>query len=142
MTKTKRLTALVLSLALALPGAALAQSAGDDQYVDPFEQSPEGSGGNSGGGGGGGGGSQGNQGSNSQGSQGGGSQGTQSGSGTAGAGSDSGTAGAAAQGAVGTSGSEAGSGSGNLPRTGFPAAVLALIGAVLLAGGATLRRRA
>ena len=140
MTKTKRLTALVLSLALALPGAALAQSAGDDQYVDPFQQSPEGSGGKSGGGGGGG--SQGNQGNGSQGSQGGSSQGTQSGSGTAGAGSDSGSAGAAAQGAVGTSGSEAGSGSGDLPRTGFPAAVLALIGAVLLAGGATLRRRA
>ena len=32
-----RLTALLLLLALALPAASLAQSAGDDQYVDPFQ---------------------------------------------------------------------------------------------------------
>ena len=32
-----RLTALLLLLAVALPSASLAQSAGDDQYVDPFQ---------------------------------------------------------------------------------------------------------
>ncbi len=33
---TRRLAALVTALALAAPGSAAAQSAGDDQYQDPF----------------------------------------------------------------------------------------------------------
>jgi LPXTG-motif cell wall-anchored protein len=139
--QTTKLTALFLSLALAAPGAALAQSAGDDQYVDPFRENPSGQGGGGGGGGGGGnnGGSQGAQGG-SQGAQN-GSQDTGTGSGTAGATGSGTAAGTAAQGEPGANGAE-GSGSGSLPRTGMPAALLALVGAAMLAGGATLRRRA
>lgn len=33
-----RVTAALAACALALPGAALAQSAGDEQYADPFEE--------------------------------------------------------------------------------------------------------
>ena len=36
MRRSRNIAAAVLALALALPSAALAQSAGDDQYQDPF----------------------------------------------------------------------------------------------------------
>ncbi len=48
MRPRTQMLALLLSLALAVPGTAFAQSAGDDQYVDPF-QDPQGQ--NQGGGG-------------------------------------------------------------------------------------------
>jgi len=35
-----RLLPVVMAIALALPAAAAAQSAGDDQYADPFEEAP------------------------------------------------------------------------------------------------------
>ena len=43
MTARRLIAALATTLALAAPGAALAQSAGDDQYEDPFagETTPE-----------------------------------------------------------------------------------------------------
>ena len=48
MRPRTQMLALLLWLALAVPGSAFAQSAGDDQYVDPF-QDPQGQ--NQGGGG-------------------------------------------------------------------------------------------
>ena len=57
MRRRRSIPALACALALALPSAALAQSAGDDQYQDPFsgqspsssqpKQAPSGGGGNS-----------------------------------------------------------------------------------------------
>ena len=35
-----RLLPVVMAIVLALPAAAAAQSAGDDQYADPFEETP------------------------------------------------------------------------------------------------------
>lgn len=35
-----RISALLAATLLALPGAAVAQSAGDEQYADPFEEAP------------------------------------------------------------------------------------------------------
>lgn len=40
MRMTKALLGLALVLALAVPTPAFAQSAGDDQYVDPFQEEP------------------------------------------------------------------------------------------------------
>jgi LPXTG-motif cell wall-anchored protein len=51
-----RLLACLIGLALAVPSAAFAQGAGDDQYQDPFGDEPAQTGGGSGNGGGGGGG--------------------------------------------------------------------------------------
>ena len=58
MRKSSRLLAPVLILVLAVavaavPVTAYAQSAGDDQYVDPFQNSEDDGGGSQGGGGGG-----------------------------------------------------------------------------------------
>ncbi len=51
-----RALVVLLALALALPSAAFAQGAGDEQYQDPFGDEPvQNDGGNGGGGGGGGG---------------------------------------------------------------------------------------
>jgi LPXTG-motif cell wall-anchored protein len=120
------LAALILTLS---PAAALAQSAGDQQYADPFgnNEQNESGGGSSGGGGGSGGSSGGGQ--------------SQS------APSTSGVAGAQAQGTTGTATSSsstattAQSQSGQLPRTGLDAGLVAALGAVLLLAGLALRRR-
>ena len=99
------LTVLAALCLLALPSAALAQSAGDEQYSDPFGDVEEPSG------------------SQDQPAE----------------------TPAAEPTAPATSGGEATasqqSGGQTLPATGLPAAVLAGGGALLLAGGAGLRRR-
>jgi hypothetical protein len=107
----------VATLVLALPSAALAQSAGDDQYQDPFagQEQPQGGGGNSGGGNSGGGAGGGGQGDNAQASP---SQ-TASGDGS--------------QGQTAQAGD-------TLPRTGMPAFLLLAYGWALLVGGVALRR--
>jgi LPXTG-motif cell wall-anchored protein len=92
---------------LAAPAGALAQSAGDEQYSDPF-------------------------GDVSEPSQ---DQGTSNGS-RAPAGEPAGEP------AASDSAAAADSGSGStLPRTGFPAALGALLGALLLGAGVSMRRR-
>jgi hypothetical protein len=128
---------LLAGLAI-LPGAALAQSAGDEQYFDPF-QDPQG------GGQGGGGGGQGT----------GGGESTQPDTGAA---PETGTVEPAPPaepaapaepappseegGGFGASASGApGSGSAVLPRTGLPVALAAILGTVFLVGGVALRRR-
>ena len=121
MRMSARLLTLLLAIALSLPvlaapAASFAQSAGDDQYVDPFKGE-----GNSGGGGNGG---------NNSGAQ----DNSNSGSDTTAVQTttESGdTAGASA---------EATDGSG-LPRTGLPLGAVALTGALMFGGGLALRRR-
>jgi hypothetical protein len=118
------LLALALAAALTLPTTTFAQSAGDDQYSDPF-QDPQGQ--DQGGGG------------DSSGSQGGASQGN----GTAQPPSDQQlpsepTTVAPSQ----ATDAAVGDGSETLPVTGLPAVGVALAGMFLLAGGAALRRRA
>jgi hypothetical protein len=116
MRTNNRMLLLVLALALALtavaaPATAFAQSAGDDQYVDPFQD--DGSGG-------------GNQGDS-------GSQGGSDNS-VAQAPADSpDTAGTSAGAADANDGS-------SLPRTGFVVGGVALMGVILLGGGYLLRR--
>jgi hypothetical protein len=123
---SKRILAVVLALALALPGAALAQSAGDEQYVDPFQES------------------QGQQQEQAtpppqeSGSQG----GAQGGDGTVQAPAETQVVPEAPPTAASTTGAPAVEGSETLPVTGLPAAVLALAGVFLVAAGGTLRRRA
>jgi hypothetical protein len=130
--RTARLP-LVLVLALALaavavaaPAAALAQSAGDDQYVDPF-QNDNGSG---------------NGGGDNSGSQGGGGGGEV----TTDPAPSTEIPEATAQDPVPTEpvtpSATAASDGEALPRTGLPALALAAIGTFLLGGGAALRRRA
>jgi hypothetical protein len=120
------IAALVTFVALAAPGAALAQSAGDDQYQDPFG----GSGGSSGGSGGSGG----------------------SGSSSGGSSTPSTPAAPAAPTTTTSSSSSAPATTAQaptvtsrsqLPYTGSPVAagLLAAAGGVLLAGGLTLRVR-
>jgi LPXTG-motif cell wall-anchored protein len=102
---------VVAAAVMALPAVALAQSAGDNQYINPLA----GGGGNS--------------------SKSGGGSGNSGAKGAA----SSGTAGNSA---ASTPASGTGSGQGNqLPRTGFPAGLLALSGAALLGSGVALRRR-
>ncbi|MBA3261571.1 MAG: hypothetical protein H0T69_03675 [Thermoleophilaceae bacterium] len=130
MRMTNRALTLLLMLALtvpvaAAPSTAFAQSAGDDQYVDPFQDDETGNGdqGNTGGDQGNSGGDQGNSGSGDD---------TTTSDQTAS--QDSGdTAG------VNTS-EEAASSDATLPRTGFPLGELALVGVILLGGGFALRR--
>jgi hypothetical protein len=127
MRRTKLLLALAASvIALGPPAAAIAQSAGDEQYIDPFAQS----------GGGGG-----HKGGSSKGGKSNGSA-SQSGSGS------SQTAGAQAGGDGGTSGSgsasasgDASSGDGSLPLTGYGLEGPFVLGVVLLGSGFVLRRR-
>jgi hypothetical protein len=122
MRKTARLLAhaliLVLAItAVAVPATAWAQSAGDEQYVDPFQDPGEA--GDDGGG------------NNSQGG-GGGDQGS--------APADEQVAQAPAD-AGDTAGTTAGESSGTtLPQTGLMLGGVALTGVLLLGGGIALRR--
>jgi hypothetical protein len=124
---------MLVGLAVLVPGESLAQSAGDDQYVDPFQNEPQ-QGGSGGGGSVGGGG---------------GSQGTQTGGDT---GTETGETGGTTESTpppsdegggfdASASGSSA-TGSDVLPRTGLPVVLTALLGALLLSVGAALRRGA
>lgn len=112
------LACLGVLLLLALPATALAQSAGDEQYSDPFGKVDKG-GDNAGGGGGGGGGNT-----------------------SATPAPDTSTPSAPADTSVeSTETSSTYSTGAQLPRTGFPVLLLAGAGALLALGGATLRRR-
>ena len=125
MRMTNRVLSLLLMLALAVPAAvapatSFAQSAGDDQYVDPFQDDNDAGSGNQGDQG-----NSGNQGSNAPSDQ-------QS---VAQAPTDTGdTAGTTA---TATESAE----NGSLPRTGSPTALLAAIGVILLLGGGFALRR-
>jgi LPXTG-motif cell wall-anchored protein len=110
---TRRFAAPIAALTLALtPTAALAQSAGDEQYADPFSDDQQ------------------SQSSGGSGSSGSGGSSTSSGS----------AAQAAPSTAAPASGAAAAEG-GELPRTGLDAGVVAAIGAGLLGIGLVLRRR-
>jgi hypothetical protein len=112
---------VALLVAVALPAAAIAQSAGEDQYTDPLQ-----GGGSSGGGGGG---------SSGGGSSGGGGGGGGSAPATQ-AQSDSATP-------TPTRAAPAkADDSGSLPHTGFPIAILLGSGMILLSTGLALRRTA
>jgi LPXTG-motif cell wall-anchored protein len=107
--RRRLIAALLAAGLLAAPSAAIAQSAGDEQYTDPFGQSDPPA--------------QNDGGSN--------------GSATP----DTGAAAPApATGAEATAGS--GSSTAALPHTGFPAALSAMLGALLLIAGASVWRRA
>jgi hypothetical protein len=109
----RRLIAALLAAALlAAPAAALAQSAGDEQYADPFGEVKD------------------------PGQENGGS----TGSGTPGPPDTDTTVAAPAAGAQDGAGSDSGSSSATLPRTGFPAALTAMLGTLLLTIGASARR--
>jgi len=108
----RRLIAAAAILALlAAPASALAQSAGDEQYADPFADVQEP----------------------------GQDNGTANGSPTPDAAP---TAEAPAAPASATSAGSDSDADGTLPRTGFPAALSALVGALLLATGVFVRRHA
>jgi hypothetical protein len=130
---------LCAGLAILLPAAALAQSAGDEQYVDPFQEGTQ----QGGGGGGGSGGSGSGQAAE------GGSEGTPTDGGTGSAGETGATvedtppAQATEDGSIGgTTTGTTSTGSDVLPRTGLPIAAGAMLGAALLSAGWALRRRA
>jgi hypothetical protein len=125
----QRLAALAIAGLLAAPGTALAQSAGDNQYQDPFGSQGSG-GGQSGGSQGSGGGSGQSGGDQSSGSQ--SSSGQSSDGGSSQSSSSTGTT--DAQTSQTTSSRE-------LPRTGGEPGLIALMGAALTFGGVALRRR-
>jgi hypothetical protein len=128
MRMNYRALSLLVMLTLALPvvvapATSFAQSAGDDQYVDPFQD--DNGGGNSG--------NQGNQGnSGNSGSQGNGTPSDQQS--VAQAPADS-------SGTAGTTASETAK-NDSLPRTGLPIGPIVAIGVVLLLGGGFALRRA
>jgi len=116
----RRLAVLTVAFLLAGPASALAQSAGDDQYDDPF--------------GGGGGGQQ--------------EEPAQTPEPTpapagepAPAPVPAATAEPAAEPGAPASGETSAAGDGELPRTGAPVELVAAIGALMLGGGLVLRRR-
>jgi len=113
---------VALLVAVALPAAAIAQSAGEDQYTDPLQGGGSGSSGGGGGSSGGG-----------SGGGGGGGGGGSAPSEAAGAQPESTPAQTQAQPAQAQD-------SDGLPRTGFPVAVLIGAGMILLSGGLALRR--
>lgn len=129
MRITRLTLALGLTLTLALPAlaapiTALGQSAGDDQYVDPFQNQDESR--------------SGQQGSQTEDGSGGGS-----GGGSTTPPAESGVEGSAPPVDLDAGGADlTASGGEALPRTGVPAAALAGIGLLLLSGGLALRRRA
>jgi hypothetical protein len=122
------LLGMLAAMAFCLPPTVLAQSAGDDQYVDPFQDVPEQPTGG--------------------GSQGGNSQSPPD--------TESGAPSGTTEGSVGTaqpsdsgevveppaSSAEVEAGSTGLPRTGVPLGWITLLGLGLILGGATLRRAA
>ena len=114
---------VALLVAVALPAAAIAQSAGEDQYTDPLQGGGSGSGGGGGGSSGGG-----------SGGGGGGGGGNAPAQQTATPEPDATPAETQAQPA------QADDNSGNLPVTGFPVAVLIGAGLIMLSGGMALRR--
>jgi LPXTG-motif cell wall-anchored protein len=120
--------ALAVAALLVTPSAALAQSAGDNQYQDPFA-GQSGGGGSSGGSGGSGGGGQ-----SSHASQG---SGSSSGGQSSGGGS---TLGQSAGTTQSTTSQQATPGP-QLPRTGGEPSLVALLGAGLIVAGAGLRLR-
>jgi hypothetical protein len=121
--------ALVVAIPLiATPATAGAQSAGDEQYVDPFQN-----------GAGGGQGNDGNSGSGGERDGGGGL--AESGSAPAGTGDTAGSAGRTSSEPADSAASVADDGSA-LPNTGLPLAGVVCAGVLLLTGGAALRRRA
>jgi LPXTG-motif cell wall-anchored protein len=115
MLSWRSVCTLALALVLALPATALAQNAGDQQYTDPLAPGE------------------------SQGGGGGDGSGTPPGS--TGSQGSAGSAQAQEPSASAQAQPTQGGDSSELPRTGFPAGVLALAGAGMLAGGAALRRR-
>jgi hypothetical protein len=140
MRMTKEVLAFVLALALAapaltVPAVAFGQSAGDEQYVDPFQGQDDDRGGSGGGGSGSGSGSEG-------GSQGGGGGG--GGSATPAPVPEEAPAEVAPDTASAETdvGSTTSSTDPTLPRTGLALGGLVGIGLVLLGGGITLRRLA
>jgi hypothetical protein len=128
----QRLAALAIAALLAAPGTALAQSAGDNQYQDPFGN--QGSGGGSG---------SGSSGSNSgSGSSGGGQSGDSQGSGS-GSGQSADTGSSQTSSSTGTTDAQGSqtTASRQLPRTGGEPGLVALLGAGMTFGGLALRRR-
>ena len=115
MRPTWKVLVLLLALGLAVPATVVAQSAGDDQYVDPFEGQGDGNGGG------------GNNGSQDGGSD--------NGSTTTAQTAPSDTAGTTAE----STDSES---AATLPRTGFALLPVALAGMFLFGTGAGLRRGA
>jgi hypothetical protein len=133
MPVTKRVPALMLTLVLAVPGTALAQSAGDEQYIDPFQEPPaqdQGGQGNSGSGGG-------DPAAGQDGSSGGGQ--TPEAAAPPASPVEPPADGTVTQDPSVTAGTTSSDGS-TLPNTGLPPAGLVVIGALLLGGGITLRR--
>jgi hypothetical protein len=117
---------LTFTMAIAAPAGALAQSAGDEQYVDPFQ---------------GGGGNAGRPGSQNDGGQGGATPSDTQGSTAEGATGSTATA-APDSSAAGVDAGTATSSGAQLPRTGLPMVALAALGVGLMIGGLALRRAA
>jgi hypothetical protein len=127
MPMSGRILVALLALALAAPVTAFAQSAGDEQYTDPFQDVPGANGGAEGNSG-----SQGGQGNTGSGQ--GGDQGEPVAPTEPVVPEESGVTEAPA-----TSTPALGGDGAALPRTGLPAAALAVLGMLLVAGGVSLR---
>jgi LPXTG-motif cell wall-anchored protein len=136
MAPRRTLTALVAALALAAPSAALAQSAGDEQYADPFGGSNGGSQGSDGG----------SQGSNGSGESN-GSSGTTAPAtstpapATSAPTSTSTTTSTTPATTTTPAATTAATGGQQLPYTGAPVGLVVLAGVLLLGGGVALRVR-
>jgi hypothetical protein len=128
MPSLRRLAAVTATFVLVLGSSAHAQSAGDNQYVDPFGKQPSSK-------------SQGTQGQRNQGA--GGQNQSQSPSSSAPPSTSTGTPSTttSAAPATGTAAGTAAGGQGQLARTGVAPGWLGLAGGALLLGGVGLRRR-